>query len=278
MNRSACGEDRGRGGSAAAGARRRGGYSGRSGGKPFPGGAAVPSAPLRGGSFPPRRGLCGQGGTKCFGTSAFTGRELLVASSFGSAPAPDAGPLPCRCQAPAYLKRPLASQAQRPRLQKACELPELGATQDLVLDRRGRTVSCRLFPPRSWGRQCPGWERGGGGCRLTSPSCSPMALLLRLGCSLLALSTCLLPRARADCGRDCTACAYRLGPRAGIHPLVSGSGAGGGRPAASVPRRPLGRAGPPPRLNFGRGEMRQRSAITKINSGEADEVAWKTRF
>ncbi|KAM9643334.1 proenkephalin-A isoform 1-T2 [Morphnus guianensis] len=47
-----------------------------------------------------------------------------------------------------------------------------------------------------------------------------MAMLLRLGCSLLALSTCLLPRARADCGRDCTACAYRLGPRAGIHPLA----------------------------------------------------------
>lgn len=60
------------------------------------------------------------------------------------------------------------------------------------------------------------------GHRLTSPSCSPMALLLRLGCSLLALSTCLLPRARADCGRDCAACAYRLGPRADIHPLVSG--------------------------------------------------------
>lgn len=55
-----------------------------------------------------------------------------------------------------------------------------------------------------------------------------MALLLRLGCSLLALSTCLLPRARADCGRDCAACAYRLGPRADIHPLVSGrTGTGG---------------------------------------------------
>uniref|UniRef100_A0A672TR73 Proenkephalin n=1 Tax=Strigops habroptila TaxID=2489341 RepID=A0A672TR73_STRHB len=27
-------------------------------------------------------------------------------------------------------------------------------------------------------------------------------------------------RARADCGRDCAACAYRLGPRAGIHPLA----------------------------------------------------------
>uniref|UniRef100_A0A8B9F5Q1 Proenkephalin n=1 Tax=Amazona collaria TaxID=241587 RepID=A0A8B9F5Q1_9PSIT len=47
-----------------------------------------------------------------------------------------------------------------------------------------------------------------------------MAMLLRLGCSLLALSTCLLPRARADCGRDCAACAYRLGPRASIHPLA----------------------------------------------------------
>ncbi|NXQ17104.1 PENK protein, partial [Peucedramus taeniatus] len=47
-----------------------------------------------------------------------------------------------------------------------------------------------------------------------------MALLLRLGCSLLALSTCLLPRARADCGRDCAACAYHLGPRAAIHPLA----------------------------------------------------------
>ncbi|NXV10946.1 PENK protein, partial [Cepphus grylle] len=47
-----------------------------------------------------------------------------------------------------------------------------------------------------------------------------MALLLRLGCSLLALSTCLLPGARADCGRDCAACAYRLGPRAAIHPLA----------------------------------------------------------
>lgn len=85
-----------------------------------------------------------------------------------------------------------------------------------------------------------------------------MAMLLRLGCSLLALSTCLLPRARADCGRDCTACAYRLGPRAGIHPLVSGSGAGGGggRPAASAPAETpsagQGRAGPPPRGNFGR--------------------------
>lgn len=66
----------------------------------------------------------------------------------------------------------------------------------------------------------PGVGAGGGGCRLTCPSCSPMALLLRLGCSLLALSTCLLPRARADCGRDCASCAYRLGPRAGIHPLV----------------------------------------------------------
>lgn len=65
-----------------------------------------------------------------------------------------------------------------------------------------------------------------------------MALLLRLGCSLLALSTCLLPRARADCGRDCAACAYRLGPRAGIHPLVSGTGAG----AAAAPRDPRGRA------------------------------------
>ncbi|KAI6074922.1 Synenkephalin [Aix galericulata] len=47
-----------------------------------------------------------------------------------------------------------------------------------------------------------------------------MALLLRLGCSLLALSTCLLPRVRADCGRECATCAYRLGPRADIHPLA----------------------------------------------------------
>lgn len=65
---------------------------------------------------------------------------------------------------------------------------------------------------------------GKGGCRLTCPSCSPMALLLRLGCSLLALSTCLLPGASADCGRDCAACSYRLGPRAAIHPLVSAPG------------------------------------------------------
>lgn len=73
---------------------------------------------------------------------------------------------------------------------------------------------------------------GGGCCRLTSlfaslsPSRSPMALLLRLGCSLLALSTCLLPRVRADCGRECATCAYRLGPRADIHPLVRRRGAG----------------------------------------------------
>ncbi|OPJ83478.1 proenkephalin-A [Patagioenas fasciata monilis] len=60
-------------------------------------------------------------------------------------------------------------------------------------------------------QQLPGAPRG---------ACISMALLLRLGCSLLALSTCLLPRVRADCGRDCAACAYRLGPRAGIHPLA----------------------------------------------------------
>lgn len=71
-----------------------------------------------------------------------------------------------------------------------------------------------------------------------------MALLLRLGCSLLALSTCLLPGARADCGRDCSACAYRLGPRAGIHPLVSGTGS----------PNPRGRTASPLTWKGGRGE------------------------
>lgn len=148
--------DRGRagGGSAGAGARRRGGCSGRGGGKLFPGGAAVPSAPLRGGSLPLRRGFCG---IKCLGANTLTGRELLGASSCGSAPAPDAGPLPCTCQAPAYLKRLLTSQAQPPRLQKACELRELRATQDLFLNRGGQTFSCRLFLPRKPG----GWEAAG---------------------------------------------------------------------------------------------------------------------
>lgn len=93
---------------------------------------------------------------------------------------------------------------------------------------------------------------GGGDCLLTYPSCSPMALLLRLGCSLLALSTCLLPRARAECGRDCAACAYRLGPHAGIHPLVRA------RPgAAPAPRDPRGRAAPRLDVKGGKGEREQ---------------------
>lgn len=57
-------------------------------------------------SSPLRRGFCGKGGIKCSGTNALTGREVLGASSFGSAPAADSAPLPCTCQAPAYLKRP----------------------------------------------------------------------------------------------------------------------------------------------------------------------------
>lgn len=213
MNCSACEGDRRRAGVAfaGAGARRRSGYSGSSGGKPFPGGAAVPPVPLRGGSLPLRCGLCEKGAIKYLGTNTFTGRQRLVASSW-SGRRSVALPLPSTC---------LPRKRNQPGSKKRVSYESCFATQDL-----GRTISCHLFLPRSWGRQCWGWERGAGGCRLTSPSCSSMALLLRLGCSLLALSTCLLPRVRADCGRDCAACAYRLGPRASIHPLVSGSGAG----------------------------------------------------
>lgn len=96
-----------------------------------------------------------------------------------------------------------------------------------------------------------------------------MALLLRLGCSLLALSTCLLPRVRADCGRDCAACAYRLGPRAGIHPLVSGSGAGGAARPLQSRGDPSGWPAPRPALTLGRRKRRRgrRNEIIKINSG-----------
>lgn len=118
--------------------------------------------------------------------------------------------------------------------------------------------------PKLGGGSGPGPGAGwGGGCRLTSPSCSPMALLLRLGCSLLALSTCLLPGARADCGRDCAACAYRLAPRAGIHPLVSGRRAGG------APGRCSAAETPRPGVNFGREGKggRRRGEMTQIRGG-----------
>lgn len=150
-------------------------------------------------------------GDEHFHRTAGSGRFILrVRSCSGRRSV--ALPLPSAC---------LPRKRNQPGSKKHESYASCFATQDL-----GRTISCHLFLPRSWGRQCWGWERRGGGCRLTSPSCSSMALLLRLGCSLLALSTCLLPRVRADCGRDCAACAYRLGPRASIHPLVSGSGAG----------------------------------------------------
>lgn len=91
-----------RGSSAGAGARRPGGCSGRPGGKPFPGGAGIPSLQLRGASFlSPWCGFCRQGGIKCLGTNTFTRRDLLGASSSGAAPVPNAGLLPCSCQAPA---------------------------------------------------------------------------------------------------------------------------------------------------------------------------------
>lgn len=69
------GDGEGWGGSARAGAGRRGGYSVRCGGNPFPGGAAFPSAAgLSPGGFAGREG------------KSLSGRFI-----FGFAPAPDIG-------------------------------------------------------------------------------------------------------------------------------------------------------------------------------------------